>query len=378
MSKKIAICFDGTWNDPSSNTNVIKIYKSILGDDMSRKKVGGPAKASPDDPTIKWYDKGVGTRFWNRFRGGLAGSGLAKNILEGYKFLVDNYEKGDKIYLFGFSRGAYTARSLAGLIRNIGILLRDNAPLADPEANPILMNGYRIYQRRDAGPESAEAKYFRQQYSVDDIEIQFLGVWDTVGAMGLPSNNLDKVDLRFGFHDTTLSRRVKNAYHALSIDETRPEFIPTLWTSKPEDGQRLDQVWFAGVHSEVGGGKKASLTDIPLRWMQEKARDNGLNLDPDQIPCIRKDNYLSVKVSNHFEAPWRNGGRNLFNPYPYLAKLRGSKPHVRPIGGTQVECVHDLVFQKTDSLGSNYTPRNHGLRIVGVCPSVGDDWDCKS
>ena len=378
MSKKIAICFDGTWNDPGSNTNVIKIYRSILGDDMSRKQVGGPAKSSPGNPTIKWYDRGVGTKFWNKFRGGLAGSGLAKNILEGYKFLIDHYEEGDQIYLFGFSRGAYTARSLAGLTRNIGVIRSANAPEAGVEANPVLMNGYRIYQRRDAGPESAEAKYFRQRYSIDNIEIQFLGVWDTFGAMGLPSNNLDKVDLRYGFHDTTLDSSIKNAYHALSIDETRPEFIPTLWTSKPEDGNRLEQVWFAGVHSDIGGGKRLSLTDIPLRWMQDKAIENGLDLDSAKVVRIDKEAYFRAKISNHFDAPWRNGGRNLLNPYPYLVKLRGSKPHVRPIGGTQVECVHNLVFQKIDATASNYKPANLGLRSADPCPDAGDDWDCES
>jgi len=119
---------------------------------------------------------------------GVAGNGLAKNILQGYKFIVDNYEQDDRIYLFGFSRGAYTVRSLAGLIRNIGILHKSNTPAVGLENNSVLMNGFRIYQRRDAGPQSEEAQFFRNQYSVDNVAIHFLGVWDTVGAMGLPSN----------------------------------------------------------------------------------------------------------------------------------------------------------------------------------------------
>ena len=140
MAKKIVLCFDGTWNDPGANTNVIKMFRSILGEDRSPGRVGVPV-SSPKEAAIKWYDKGVGTKFWNRLRGGLAGSGLAKDIVEGYKVLVDNYESGDQIYLFGFSRGAYTARSLAGLIRNVGILHKDDAPEAKIEANPALMNG---------------------------------------------------------------------------------------------------------------------------------------------------------------------------------------------------------------------------------------------
>lgn len=378
MAKNIALCFDGTWNCPSSNTNVVKIFRSILAEDKTPVPVRGGAVSPRGDPNIKWYDKGVGTKFGNIFRGGFTGRGLAKNILEGYKFLVDNYEEGDHIYLFGFSRGAYTARSLAGLIRNIGILHSLNAPKDKKiEDSPVLMNGFRIYRRRDAGPDTEEAKFFRLQYSHDKVEIKFLGVWETVGAMGFPSKDLDKVDLRYGFHDTTLSSMVKNAYHALAVDETRPEFIPTLWTSKPKGENRLEQVWFAGVHSEIGGGKRISLTNIPLRWMQEKAMENGLALDPAKVVCIDKQAYLREKVSNHFDAPWKNGGRNLFNLFSYKALLPGQKPHVRPIGGTQVECVHDLVHQKNGP-GSNYQPGNHGLTSTDRCPPADDDWECGS
>ena len=379
MAKKIVLCFDGTWNDPGANTNVIKMYRSILGEDKSPGRVGVPVP-SPSEPTIKWYDEGVGTKRGNKIRGGLTGNGLARNILEGYKFLVDSYEDGDQIYLFGFSRGAYTARSLAGLIRNIGILHIANAQAAEIEDNPVLMNGFWIYQRRDADADTEEAKFFRQKYSIDNVEIQFLGVWDTVGALGIPSNSLDRVDRRYEFHDTELSRRVKNAYHALSIDETRPEFMPTLWTSKPKDGQKVEQVWFAGVHSEVGGGKRPSLTNIPFRWMQEKAMANGLELDPAQIAGIQKEHYIRAQVSNHFGPPWRNAGWNplSWNYYPLWARVRGTRPHVRPIGGTQVECVHNLVLQKIDAPNSSYAPANHGLRSADVCPGVCDEWECES
>ena len=379
MAKKIVLCFDGTWNDPGANTNVIKMYRSIRGEDKSPGRVG-VLVPPPDGPTIKWYDEGVGTKRGNKIRGGLTGRGLSQNILEGYKFLVDNYEDGDQIYLFGFSRGAYTARSLAGLIRNIGILHKGNAQEAEIEDNAVLMNGFWIYQRRDADADTEEAKFFRRNYSIDNVEIQFLGVWDTVGAMGIPLSSLDRVDRQYEFHDTALSRRVKNAYHALSMDETRPEFMPTLWTSKPKDGQRVEQVWFAGVHSEVGGGKRPSLTDIPLRWMQEKARVNGLEFDPTQIACIHKEHYIRAQVSNHFAPPWRNAGWNPlgWNYYSLAARVRGIRPHVRPIGGTQVECVHNLVLQKINAPNSSYAPANHGLPSADVCPGDGDEWECGS
>ena len=369
MAKNIVLCFDGTWNDPDTNTNVIKIYRSILGEDKSPGQVGVPVP-SPQVTTIKWYDKGVGTKRGNKLLGGITGRGLAKNILEGFMFLVDNYDDGDQIYMFGFSRGAYTARSLAGLIRNIGILHQVNAPSKEPEDNPVLMNGFRIYQRRDGSADTEEAEFYRSTYSVGDVEIKMLGVWDTVGAMGIPVTNLlDRADVGYEFHDTNLSSKVKNAYHALSIDETRPEFTPTLWTSKPKAGQRAEQVWFAGVHSEVGGGQTPDLTDVPLRWMQEKAMENGLEIDSAQIANIQKQRYIRVPVSDHFAAPWKNRGLNFlsWNFYSVAARLRGNRPHVRPIGGTQIECVHDLVIQKIDTPEASYTPGNHGLRSAEVC-----------
>ena len=323
---------------------------------------------SPSVPTIKWYDAGVGTERWNKIRGGVTGRGLSYNILQGYKFLVDNYDSGDEIYLFGFSRGAYTARSLAGMIRNVGILHGRYAREKRLEDNPVLMNAFWLYQRRDGNPDTAEVSYFRSVYSMVDVEIRFLGVWDTVGALGIPSNSIDRVDPRYEFHDTTLSRIVKSAYHALAIDETRPEFIPTMWTSPPKPGQTLEQVWFAGVHSEVGGGKRLPLTDIPLRWMQDKAMANGLELNPNRIASINEEAYMSAKVSDHFAWSWSS-----WKPYPVWARIRGSRPHIRPIAGTPVECIHALVSQKRNAPNSNYHPTNIGLDSAKKCPDGGDE-----
>ena len=375
MPKKIVLCFDGTWNEPDDNTNVTKIFRSIEGEDRSPEKVGRAAEHLGGE-TIKWYDKGVGTKFGNKIRGGLAGRGLSENILQGYMFLVENYEAEDEIYLFGFSRGAYTARSLVGLIRNIGLLRRQNLPEADLRDNPILTNGFRMYQRRDSGPDSEEAIFFRKKYSVDSFDIKFLGVWDTVGAMGIPSNDLDTQGNQYEFHDTKLSSSVKNAYHALAIDETRPEFRPTLWTSTPKPGQTVEQVWFAGVHSEVGGGQKPALTDLPLRWMQENAMANGLVLDPGQLVWINKQDYFNAKVSDHFRSFWENATwkPTTWNFYSLWAWKRNNRPHYRPIGGTPVECVQGLVFEKIDASGGGYKPVNDGLHDTDTCLQDFDTW----
>ena len=371
MAKKIVLCFDGTWQDPRKQTNVIKIYKSILGEDKSSIPVGKPVQ-SLGVPTIKWYDKGVGTKWGNKIRGGFLGRGLAKNILQGYKFLADNYESGDEIYLFGFSRGAYTARSLAGMIRNIGLLRGCYTREKKLKCNPVLMNGFRLYQKRDGSADTEEAKFFRSKYSICNVEIRFLGVWDTVGSLGVPSPSLDWVDRGYDFHDTTLSRIVRNAYHALSIDETRPEFVPTLWTSAPKEGQTLEQVWFPGVHSEVGGKKCSPLTDVPLRWMQEKALANGLELNSKQIVRINKERYLRAKVSDSFA--WSCNFLKIL--YLLWAGIRRSKPHVRPIGGTPNERVHALASQKIEAQNSSYSPANQGLDSAEIDPGSGEGWEC--
>ena len=370
MAKKIVLCFDGTWQDSNDNTNVIKIYRSILGEDRSRNQVD---ETDPPHcaPTIKWYDEGVGTKWRNMVPGGLFGRGLAKNILEGHKFLADNYDSGDEIYLFGFSRGAYTARSLAGMIRNIGLIRGCYTKEKEVECNPVLMNGFRLYQRRDGSADTEEAKFFRSKYSICNVEIRFLGVWDTVGSLGAPPRSLDWVDRGYDFHDTTLSRIVRNAYHALAIDETRPEFMPTLWTSAPKEGQTLEQVWFAGVHWEVGGGGECStLADVPLQWMQEKAMANGLELHPEQVVRINEERYLRAKVSDNFVLSWCP-----LYLYPLWAGILCSKPHVRPIGGTPSERVHALVFQKREAHNSSYNPANQGLDSAEIDPGGCEEWD---
>lgn len=270
--KRIILCCDGTWNraDQSSNgtlcpTNVVRIAFRI-------------AKRSDDDTRqIVYYSQGVGTgNSLDRFTGGAFGSGVVDNIFDAYRFMVANYEKGDEIYLFGFSRGAFTARSIAGMIRKCGILCREHASR--------YVKAVELY-RSDDGPDEEIPSEFRGSCSVngeEPIPIHFIGVWDTVGALGIPLGMLRKITRsRHQFHDTELSGSVKNAYHALAIDERRPPFQPTLWEYKPKPGQVVEQVWFPGVHTNVGGGyPDQSLADISLGWMIAKAKAAGLAFDP--------------------------------------------------------------------------------------------------
>ena len=277
MPKRLIVCCDGTWNRPdqlddgiAAPTNVSKLALAV---------------ARQDDHGVEQvvrYVRGVGTRRFERIRGGAFGVGLSRNVREAYRFLVENYEPGDELFFFGFSRGAFTARSTAGLVRNSGILRREHAGRID--------DAYQLYRARDdrKRPNGIEAQMFRRMYSHPDADIHFVGVWDTVGALGIPIDGfrLPVLSKRWSFHDTTLSSHVRHAHHAIAIDERRGPFKPTLWEQKPSERekQKLEQVWFAGVHCDVGGGyADSALGEIPLLWMVDRAREHGLAFEPDRL-----------------------------------------------------------------------------------------------
>lgn len=274
MPRSLVVCCDGTWNRPDqvggAPTNVTKLALGLAPED------GGGAGQ------LLHYEKGVGTRRFEHLRGGAFGLGLSRNVQACYRFLVASYEPGDSLYFFGFSRGAFTARSLAGLVRNAGILRSEHVDRVG--------DAYGLYRSRTdkTHPTGTEAQIFRRMYSHEDPQIRLLGVWDTVGSLGIPVPipALSKiVNRRWGFHDTALSSRVRFAYHALAIDEKRGPFEPTLWERQEHSTeQTLEQVWFAGVHSDVGGGyPEPELAEIPLLWMVDRARDAGLAFRSDHF-----------------------------------------------------------------------------------------------
>jgi uncharacterized protein (DUF2235 family) len=270
MKKKLVICCDGTWNKADQVTkkgepcvtNVIKIAVRT-------------AKEDGNVPQVIYYDQGVGTGdILDKVVGGVAGEGLVENINDAYRCLIANYQPGDDLYVFGFSRGAYTARSTVGMVRKCGILRREFAGRYHEAAE--------LYRNAVVGPNDDPAKKFRAQYSFSDrTEVKFLGMWDTVGALGVPVWGFGSLAKdKYKFHDTQLSGDVRFAYHALAIDERRGPFKPTLWSHVPKDDQYVEQMWFAGVHSDVGGGyENAGLSDITLKWMLEKAEERGLLLE---------------------------------------------------------------------------------------------------
>ncbi|HAL47792.1 MAG: DUF2235 domain-containing protein [SAR202 cluster bacterium] len=326
MTKRIVICCDGTWNIPDqpNPTNVVKLARAIL------------PEARDGTCQVVFYDAGVRTGgLLDHIRGGAFGKGILKNIEDSYRFLMHNYSPGDQVFLFGFSRGAYTARSTVGLIRNCGLLEKEHADR--------FQDAIALYRHRVEGPDSPRSIEFRNRYS-REIEIDFLGVWDTVGALGIPARGLNRLTRkRHQFHDVRLTRIVRRGYQALAIDERRFAFRPSIWEAKPREGQTVEQVWFAGSHSDVGGGYRAAgLAGVASNWMVQKAEDAGLEFDAEYIAANVQPAALD----------YLHDSRTSF--------YRLSPPHTREIAGNEAtnEAVHPAAVSRFETAAPSYKPSN--------------------
>ena len=284
MGKRIILCADGTWNTPHGvgatvgDTNVRKIYCAL-------QEI--PAQ-------LRYYDSGVGTDGSpiDHLTGGLMGEGLFQKVQDCYSFLSSVHDPGDEIYLFGFSRGAYTARSVAGMIARFGVPTRNFE-------NMTVKNIFNVYRETDEDKKKTLQDVLTAEYGLLQTTLRMVGVWDTVGSLGIPGLLFSLFDQKkYGFLDTTLHPNVQKAYHAICIDERRAQFMPTLWTA-PDDtvrnqDQQLQQVWFAGVHCDVGGSyPESQLSDIALSWMIHKAKGCDLLFTPEA-----EAQYLSPASGN--------------------------------------------------------------------------------
>ena len=264
----IVVCADGTWNRPETDlasdhpSNVLKLARGI----------------SPGNETGKqqaFYDWGLGS-YHDSTAAGMTGRGIHKNILDGYRYIVHNYAPDDRIYLFGYSRGAYTVRALCGLINNCGIVRREDARL--------IAKAWRLYKSpaKQNHPDGEGAAAFRREHSHACRRVHFVGVWDTVGALGIPFSLMGLFDGNDEFYDDRMGSNIGVARHALAIDERREDFAPTLW--QPRDGVDLKQVWFAGCHGDIGGGNPPDpggpcIANVALKWMLDEAAEAGLGVE---------------------------------------------------------------------------------------------------
>lgn len=285
--KNLVVCCDGTWNTPTemdhgvpSPTNVVKLYNALL----------------QNDAQLAYYHPGVGAgkSWWDHIAGGSTGEGLDQNIMSAYRWLGTHYEVGDNIFLFGFSRGAYTVRSLGGLITKCGLV--DLSARMTPDA--VWRRVGEVFAAYRKGVEFANPDNYRfyntpsGQSAKETTPIHFIGVWDTVGALGIPDDfallGLLDSPTRYRFHDTTLSRLVSHARHAVAVDEKRASFAPTLWAQAPYTDMK--QFWFPGVHCDVGGGYvETGLSDRALEWMIEEAEGCGLSFRPGVRAQLKPD-----------------------------------------------------------------------------------------
>lgn len=336
MPKKLALFFDGTWDSRSEKTNVYRLYdltesqrnfRGVFGKRALEESYGSKRAGTQ----IKYYHQGVGVNFGEKIRGGAFGYGISRNIKDGYLWLSEHYAQGDDVYILGFSRGAYTARSLVGLVRKCGI------PQSPKEA--FVKEAYHIYREKQWQPDGREAAAFKRSFSWPDVTVKFLGVWDTVGALGVPAHGVWYSKDYYRWHDTELSRMVENAYHALAMDEHRPDFAATMWSNakKPGKGQHVEQRWFPGSHVDVGGGyPDGKLQQISLKWMQEKAKKCGLVFSREAT--VDADAHLA-RIHDSF-------GDFMLGLYP---KLPWIYPYYRPLWFGVKETIDDSVWKRLDS-----------------------------
>ncbi len=328
MPKNIVVFSDGTGQEggKGNNTNVYKLFNMI--EDRTENQVS-------------FYDRGLGTG-WRKITGNLGGMGISSNIRECYKSIFENYQAGDNIYLFGFSRGATTVRSLSAFIHLFGIL-----PKSRPE---LIKQAYNIYKEPDMKKRSDEAEDFLSGHHNQWCKIKFLGVWDTVDALGLPFKELDFIVdwipfFRHKYHNLRLSNSVTHARHALAIDDERLTFHPKIWDKEIEEHQTMKQVWFCGMHTDVGGGyKEHELSDIPLTWMVLEAKDCGLRI------FSKNDVEINQKYDGTMHDSRKGFPKNLFRK-----KIRSwnSETHGKPV-------VHESVllrkFNRQNEESPAYAP----------------------
>jgi uncharacterized protein (DUF2235 family) len=375
--KHLVICLDGTWSDGESaapQTNIATLASLI-----DPKPLIGPEQRI-------YYDAGVGTGgLFDRIAGGLFGKGLSANVLATYRFLSQFYVPGDNIYIFGFSRGAFTARSLCGFLGASGLLTQD---MCNPANLEFAWNYYRTPPKQRYPADRARLKRITHD---PEPRVRFLGVFDTVGALGIPKGFMSRLSRQaIQFHDADVSSVVDHSCQALAIDEHRLEFEASVWT-EPRHRKYLtvEQAWFPGTHANVGGGcEDRGLSDLALEWMLKRLdrhcpelRLNPVQQWPRKLAPDYRGRLYRPPAWMLLRSRWRPLVR-LINRCEVAGSWRFRVPQIRPHSRPIGEMVHwsALARWEETKVGrrrKRYQPHNllAALKSVqeNITPVVGID-----
>lgn len=308
MSKSIAVFIDGTGNssydESLDTTNVAKLFDACalpLADKRYLSGVGAPGPPAGEDSAFASVSKRIKARLQiiDTAVGGVTGLGLSRRIRQAYEFQCDRYVPGDSIYLFGFSRGAYAARSLAGFVHLVGLLLRDKLQFVE--------QAFALYEMGIPGQRTSFANYLLEvtgrlprqgnETNEDSLPIYFIGVWDTVASLGLPRVAAKLTNPFTSFHMVALPPNVTVARHAIALHEPRREFPPVLWSGPSSAGQSLVQCFFPGAHADVGGGYlDTSRSDVALSWMARESARCGLTLKRLFAPIVPTTTHINCEL----------------------------------------------------------------------------------
>ncbi len=366
-SRNLIIFQDGTGNTRKTNTNIWQMYEFAINN-------------SCNQPNIPYYRRGLGTSVGNLLLGKLTGWGLDHSIIEGYKFLVEAYKPGDKIFLFGFSRGAYIARSLNGMLEYVGLLNKEGlAGKSAGERDAIIHDLYAFYNNLNDG----EPRFSERLYSIiaDRIKVKYgnlplytnenkviataIGVFDTVPALGFGRDDFPDD------HRTELY--ASEGYHALAIDEQRNDFRPLRFDDQIKPDQQLDEVWFAGAHADVGGGYDSKgLESIARQWMLRKFAkfklfpDEKLSCNTHDAVCEGgelHDEFLVKPLFKTFGLHWRKPACNDTIHASVLCRLNIKallKPNEEkePQGRYQPENIYPCLKSSYNFVPKNYRCSN--------------------
>lgn len=360
--RNIVICCDGTGNEfGDTNSNVVKFY-TTLEIDAAQSAYYHPGLGTMGDPNQQHR---LG-RAWSRIKGLVFGAGFKANVLDAYRYLMETYSDGDQVYLIGFSRGAYTVRALAGLLDGYGLLCRGNEGHL-PYAWRLYVNQHDVRTRNAINPGVDSAAAFKETFSHKDFKLHFVGVWDTVSSVGWVYTPLR-------LFNVAQNKTIVTGRQALSIDERRCFFQDNLWgDSLP--GQDVKQVWFAGVHSDVGGSypqEESGLSNITLQWMMVQAHDAGIRLAPERVALVLGEPTTSYPACHPLykkpsSSPVHKSLRGLWPvlevlPHIYYDKDRGEELHRIPLGAWREipdgALVHSSVVQRLKNHGAEYSPKN--------------------